>query len=468
MASEALARPIPEIAIMIRRGETTPTALAESAMEALSTTGSALNALVNLTEGRARRQARVAEDELRAGLDRGPLHGIPWGAKDLLAAAGTPTTWGAAPYRDQVLDYDAAVVERLERTGAVLVGKLAMVELAGGMGYEELDSQFTGAGLNPWDTSRWTGGSSTGPGAAVAAGLLPFAIGSETNGSIIGPACYCGVTGLRPTYGRVSRHGAMALSWSLDKIGPLCRTATDAGTVLAAIAGPDARDPSAASRDFTWPPLDLDGRAVGSRLGVPSNWRDGVAPEVASNFETALEGLRTWASIEVLDLPDLPGQEAVRVLISAEAASAFEELIESGRALELSGATHRVKPFLAAVLPARDYIRALRVRRRIAVAMERLAGQYDAIVTPAMPTVALPLTAHLSRARQPNVCSALGALANLAGLPGITVPNGFADGGLPTGLLFTGRSWSESRLISLAAAYQDQTDWHGKLPPAMR
>ncbi len=461
-----LTRSIAELAAIIRRGGTTPTELARLAMGALSTTGRQLNALVTLTEERALRQARRAEEELAAGRDRGPLHGIPWGAKDLLAAAGAPTTWGAAPYREQVLDFDGAVVERLDRAGAVLVGKLAMVELAGGMGYEELDSQFTGPGLNPWDTEHWSGGSSTGPGAAVAARLLPFAIGSETNGSIICPACYCGVTGLRPTYGRVSRFGAMALSWTLDKIGPLCRTAEDAGIVLAAIAGPDGRDPTSAPRRFTWPPAAADTGEGGARLGVPRNWRDEVQPEVAANFEASLEVLRETATIEATDLPDMPGQEAARIIISAEAASAFEDLIESGRALQLSGATHRVKSFLCAVLPARDYIRAMRVRQHIATAMEGLAGRYDAIVTPSMSTVALPLTARLSRARQPDICQALGALANLAGIPAISLPNGFGARGLPTGLMFTGRAWSESRLIALAAAYQARTEWHLAAPPA--
>src|SRR5258705_10766569 len=199
-------------------------------------------------------EAERADRELAAGKPRGLLHGIPYGVKDLIATRGVPTTWGAAPVKDQVFDYDARVVERLRAVGAVLVAKLAMVELAGGMGYNHADASFTGPGLTPWNTNFWSGGSSTGPGSAVAAGLVPFAIGSETSGSILTPSAYCGLTGLRPTYGLVSRHGAMALSWTLDKLGPMCHSAEDCGLVLAAIAGGDSNDPGSAGKSFYYAP----------------------------------------------------------------------------------------------------------------------------------------------------------------------------------------------------------------------
>src|SRR5205823_6970158 len=193
-------------------------------------------------------QARAADREIKAGRYRGPLHGVPYGAKDLLATRGIPTTWGAEPYKDQVFDYDATIVRKLREAGAILVAKLAMVELAGAFGYNNADASFSGPCRNPWNTDYWAGGSSSGPGSAVAAALVPFAIGSETSGSIITPCAYCGVSGLRPTYGRVSRHGAMALSWTLDKLGPMCRTAEDCALVLSAIAGRDPLDASTVAK----------------------------------------------------------------------------------------------------------------------------------------------------------------------------------------------------------------------------
>jgi len=228
-----------ELGRRLRAGETTPTELARRCLERLDRVARPYNAVVTLTPERALREARLAEAELAAGHDRGPLHGIPYGAKDLLATANIPTSWGAAPYRDQVFPTDAAVIERLHGAGAVLVAKLAMIELAGGMGYRTADASFSGPALNAWDREAFSGGSSSGSAVAVALGAVPFAIGSETSGSIVAPAAYCGVSGLRPTYGRVSRRGPMALSWTMDKLGPICRPADDCGLVLAAIAGPD-------------------------------------------------------------------------------------------------------------------------------------------------------------------------------------------------------------------------------------
>src|SRR5919202_2681818 len=277
-----------ELARMLRAGETTPTRLAEYFLDRLDTVGRRFNAVVTLTRERALEEARVAERELASGQDRGPLHGIPYGAKDLLATAGgIPTTWGAVPFRDQRFDRDAAVVERLRAAGAVLVAKLAMVELAGGFGYEQPNASLTGPGLNPWDPNAWSGGSSSGSGSAVGAGAVPFAIGSETWGSITTPSAYCGVSGLRPTYGRVSRRGAMALCWTLDKLGPMCRTADDCGLVLAGIAGHDPLDPTSARRKFTYPELAARGRGKRFRIGVIKNSTAVVQPEVKTNFEAS-------------------------------------------------------------------------------------------------------------------------------------------------------------------------------------
>ena len=324
---------IGELGTKIRSGETSPTALARAAIEALDSAGRELNAVATVMEDRAIRTAERAEAELASGHDRGPLHGIPWGAKDLLAAVGAPTTWGATPYRDQVFDFDATVVKKLEQAGAVLVAKLAMVELAGGMGYEELDAAWTGPGRNPWDHDSWAGGSSSGSGAAVAARLLPFAIGSETFGSIVTPASYCGVSGLRPTYGRVSRYGAMALSWTLDKLGPLARSAEDCGLVLNAIAGPDENDLTSVTRTFHHPAPD--DRRDGFRFAIPADWKEGTETGIVHNIESSLETLREIGTVEEITLPDMPSGQAARIIIAAEGASAFEDIIEDGRVMQL-------------------------------------------------------------------------------------------------------------------------------------
>jgi aspartyl-tRNA(Asn)/glutamyl-tRNA(Gln) amidotransferase subunit A len=243
-----------ELGRLLRQRKVSATQLATYFLDRLERYGPRFNAVVTVTRERALAEAAQADREIRQGKWRGPLHGIPYGVKDLLATKGYPTTWGAEPYRGQHLDADATVVERLGAAGGVLVAKLAMVELAGGMGYNQANASFTGPGKTPWNPGYWSGGSSSGPGAAVAAGLVPFAIGSETSGSILTPAAYCGVTGLRPTYGLVSRHGAMALAWTMDKLGPMGRSADDCALVLAAIAGRDARDPSSVARGFRVPP----------------------------------------------------------------------------------------------------------------------------------------------------------------------------------------------------------------------
>lgn len=453
---------IGELGAKLRSGETSPTALARAAIEALDSTGRELNAVATIMEERAMRQAEAAEDELAAGHDRGPLHGIPWGAKDLLAAVGAPTTWGATPFRDQAFDYDATVVKRLEQAGAVLVAKLAMVELAGGMGYEELDAAWTGPGRNPWDRDSWAGGSSSGSGAAVAARLLPFAVGSETFGSIVTPASYCGITGLRPTYGRVSRYGAMALSWTMDKLGPLCRSAEDCGLVLDAIAGPDQKDPTSVRRTFRYPASKQ--RTDGFRFGVPKGWREGTEPEIVDNIVASLDTLRQIGTVEEVDLPDMPAGQAARIIIAAEGASAFEDLIEDGRVMELTAPSCRVKPHVHAAIPASDYLRAMRVRRHISAAYDRISSEFDAIVGPTTGNVSPLLTQTLDRGTRPTTSAPIGAPGNLAGLPAIAVPNGFGDRGMPTSLQFTGRAWTESRLLTIAVEYQARTEHHLTAP----
>lgn len=346
-----------ELGRMLRAGETTPTALTEFSLDRLDTVGRRLNAVVTLTRERALDEARVAERELAAGHDRGPLHGIPYGAKDLLATAPPyPTSWGAAPLRDQQFDRDAAVIERLRAAGAVLVAKLAMVELAGGMGYDQPDASFTGPGINPWHPGAWSGGSSSGAGAAVGAGAVPFAIGSETSGSILTPSSFCGLSGLRPTYGRVSRRGAMALSWTLDKLGPICRTADDCGLVLAAIAGRDPEDETSLDESYRYEPAR--DRISGFRIGVVAGATEGAQAEVAANFDAALAVLREVATVEEVAVPDLPYGPALGAILGGEASSAFDEFVTSGKIAGLTAPEDRVGGYAMRLLPAKDYLNA--------------------------------------------------------------------------------------------------------------
>lgn len=454
---------IRDLGRLIRTGETTPTRLAEYFLDRLDRAGRALNAVVTLTAERALREARLAEEELRAGHDRGPLHGIPYGAKDLLATAGIPTTWGATPLRDQVFPEDATTVARLRGAGAVLVAKLSMVEIAGGMGYNQPNASITGPGINPWNRGSWSGGSSSGSGSAVGIGAVPFALGSETWGSIVTPASYCGVSGLRPTYGRVSRHGAMALCWTLDKIGPMARSADDCGIVLAAIAGVDPADPSTIPAPFRYAPRAQ--RASGFRIGVLREGLETTQPEVRANFEAALTVLGAVGTLDEVALPDLPYGEATLTILRAEAASAMEDLIENGTFATLTAPEDRIGGYAGTVLPAVDYLRAQRVRRRASAALDEVFRRYDAVVAPSTALVASPLDVNFDDYAGKLRRTSLSAAGNLAGLPGISVPNGFGERGLPTGIQFVGRAGGENDVLALARAYQDRTDWHQRRPP---
>jgi aspartyl-tRNA(Asn)/glutamyl-tRNA(Gln) amidotransferase subunit A len=459
-----------ELSDAIRVRTISPVELAEAYLQRLEQYGPRLGAVVTITRDRALREARAAEREIAAGQWRGPLHGIPYGVKDLLATTGDPTTWGAAPYREQRFDFDATVVQRLTRVGAVLVAKLAMIELAGGFGYRQADASFTGPARTPWNLRYWAGGSSSGPGAAVSAALVPFAIGSETWGSITTPAAFSGITGLRPTYGRVSRYGAMALSWSMDKLGPMCRTADDCGLVLAAIAGADPHDPSASTREFAHAPELARRRRF--RIGVLKNPTAGVQKEVADNFDASLRVVADFAElIPDVELPDHPYGTAASLIIDAEGASAFEDLLETGRAKLLSAPEDRHGGYSGTVVLAKDYLKALRLRGTMGRALDEVFARYDAVVSPTRGTVAFPIGKPFNEA-WPNVpvppgirTQPLGAAANIAGLPCVAVPNGFGLENLPTSLTFTGRVFEESLLIAAASEYQTRTSWHRRRPP---
>ncbi|MEM4782660.1 MAG: amidase [Halalkalicoccus sp.] len=443
----------------LRDGEFTVRELTESYLDRLERIGPDLNAVVTVTRERALATADRLDEELDAGEDRGPLHGIPYGVKDLIAVEGYPTTWGAAPYREQAFDEDAAVVERLDEAGGVLIGTLSMVELAGGFGYDSADASFTGPGRNPWNVEAWTGGSSSGSAAAVAAGLVGFAIGTETWGSLTTPAAFSGISTIRPTYDRVSREGVMALSWTMDKVGPMGRSVGDCACVLRAIADPDAAN----TRSET---TERDGEF---RVAVPEAAGEDEQAAVRENFEETLETLSSFAAVERVSLPELPFAAMAGTIIDAEAAAAFDDLIESGAIHDLDDEAHQLGAYRASTVLARDYVNANRVRTRAQRELDDLLAEYDALVTPARSSVANPIETPLSEFFGQFGTPPANAAANVTGLPGVTLPNGFGDRGLPTAVEFIGRAGDDALALALASEYERRIDsiGYGELVDAL-
>ena len=412
-----------------------------------------LNAFVTITEELAMQQADRADREIQGGTYRGALHGIPYGAKDLLATRGIPTTWGSKIFSKQVFDYDATVISRLRDAGAVLLGKLNMIELAGGTGYKFGSASAAGATHNPWDVSRWAGGSSSGAGAAVAAGLVGFAIGSETWGSIVTPSAFCGVSGLRPSYGRVSRYGAMANSWTLDKIGPMARSVEDCAFVLNVINGIDLKDSTVkTSWKFTL-------RKARARIGVINE----APSEISKPVGDAIEVLtRAGYSIQPVTLPEQPYESVIAVIQRAEACAAFWPLIRDGRLQELSDEGLKTSFAAGVNIRAIDYIQATRMRVQIEGALKDLFEEIDVIVAPALPVVANKLEDDIDKVFG-GISDPLGALGNLLGLPCVSVPCGFSNG-LPIGMLVLGGYGKEDDVLSVGMDYQKSTDWHRRKP----
>jgi aspartyl-tRNA(Asn)/glutamyl-tRNA(Gln) amidotransferase subunit A len=346
------------------------------------------------------------------------------------------------------------VVNRLKEAGAVLIAKLAMVELAGGFGYNRADASFTGPTRNPWNPSAWTCGSSSGPGAAVPAGLVGFAIGSETWGSIICPSSFSGVSGFRPTYGRVSRYGAMTLSYTMDKLGPLCRSARGCEQVLRTIAGFDPKEDTTIEK-----PLEVGLESISTlNIAILAGAGEEEQKGVRENYHRSLEVLREFATLEEITLPDLPYSEVAGLVIDAESAAAFEALIESGESDELRAPSSRVGGYSQQVVLAKDYLKAMRVRTKIQKQIDETLAPYDAVVTPARQTVANPIQTPLSEYFDQFSGPSISAAANVAGLPGVAVPNGFGTRSLPTGLTFTGRAFSDIPVLQIAHEYQSRTN----------
>ena len=446
---------VAELGALLRVRDISPVELTRFFLDRLDTVARPLNAVVTITDDVALREAALAEAELVRGVDRGPLHGIPYGAKDIIATAGIPTTWGARPFAGQVLPRDATVVRRLRDAGAILAAKVATVEIAGGMGYDNPDASLTGPTGNPWNPDTWAGGSSSGPAAVVASGALPFAIGSDTSGSIVLPAAWTGTAGLRATYGRVSRHGAMTLCWTLDRLGPLCRTAHDCGLVLEAIAGPDPDDPAALPRPYRYR-RDAP-RREGFRIGVVAGAAEGAEPEIAANFETSLAHLGELGTVREVTLPDLPYAEVQEIISAAEAYAAFDEFIARGGTAGLTATMAKTHRLSGALLPAHDYIRAQRIRRHIAAAFDELAREFDAVVSPTIGTTAGSRYEDFEYMLPGAFPRPFNYAGVLTGSPTISVPNGLGRLGLPTSIAFAGARFAENAILDAASALQERS-----------
>ena len=470
--SEIFFAGIAELNAMLRAKQVTAVELARSFGRRLESLGPGYNALALPLTEHAIRAAHAVDAEIKRGRLRGPLQGIPYGAKDLLSVAGQPTTWGARPYAAQVFDYDATVVSKLAHAGALIIGKLAMVELAGGPGYRYASASLTGPGLNPWDRDRWSGGSSSGSAIAVASGLAPFAIGSETSGSILTPAAFCGVTALRPTYGLVSRYGAMPLSWTLDKLGPFCRSAEDCGLVLEAIAGSDRLDPGSAGKSFYYVPQyarKMSELRVGFAAGDFTDWADESARPA---FQQALEVMR-GLGVQLVEtkLPDFPYGPMVGTIISVDAASVFEPLIASGKVDELADQKQIAGLKAGLDIPASVYLKAMRIRRLATREIFKLFSDLDVLLAPSRlgpaPAIGEPLDRHPDRPAPLNPgLTALIAAGNLAGMPALSLPCGFA-GKLPVAIQLAGLPFSENTLLAIGREFQNRTDWHKRKPPGL-
>lgn len=425
-----------ELAELIRQRKITSLELTNFFLERLKKHDSTLECVITLTEERAIQSAMKADKELSAGIYRGLLHGIPYGAKDLFAVKGYKTTWGATPYKDQVINMDATVIQKLDEAGAVLVAKLTMGALAWG------DVWFNGVTKNPWNPATGSSGSSAGSASAVAAGLVPFALGTETLGSIVSPSTVCGTTGLRPTYGQVSRHGAMALSWSMDKIGPITRSAEDAAVVFSVIKGKDSKDPTTVDA-----PFNFDSRDEVRTLKIGYIKADFEKSYSFKPQDSIVLELLKESGIELIPI-ELPTLPELRMILSAEAAAAFDELTISGKDDLLVRQVRNAWPNVfrqARFIPAVEYIQANRRRRILIEEMNQIFNSVDLYLNPSWSSNSLTIT-------------------NYTGHPCITIPNGLIYG-TPSSITITGKLYGEAELVALAKFIQDKTEWHRSVPP---
>jgi aspartyl-tRNA(Asn)/glutamyl-tRNA(Gln) amidotransferase subunit A len=464
LGEDVLFQSVSELAPRIRARQISPVELTESYLDRIDQYAGSLNAFAYVTHDLAIAQATAAEKEISAGRYRGPLHGIPYGAKDLLATAGIPTEWGAWPCKGQVFDRDATVIRKLREAGAVLLGKTAMVEFAGCLGYRFPSASSSGPGRNPWNRGRWTGGSSSGSGAAVSGGLVGFAIGTETWGSILCPSAFCGITGLRPTYGRVSRAGGMVGSWTFDKIGPLARAAADCRVILNAIAGPDPDDPTAAKEPVSLAPARRSLNGIRAALVTLDFAKTKMAePEVKERFDEAVAELRA-AGLDPVEtrLPDFPASEIAGTIITAEALSTFENFYRDGSVRKLNDLYAPWQPEINRAIGGADLVKAWRMRRVLQEKTAELFERWDVIVTPNFMSVAPPIEKDLYDTLP--YADPAGAVGNACGLPAIALPCGFGRDHMPASFQIMGAPWDEARLLDLGEMYQKRTNFHREHP----
>lgn len=464
LSEDVFFAPVAQLSEQIRNRKLSPVELTEGYLARIDKYSGRYNAFVTVTRDLAMTQARTAEKEIGLGRWRGPLHGIPWGAKDLLATKGIPTGWGTSFLADQMFDEDATVVQRLHEAGAVMLGKTHMVEFAGCLGYRFANASVAGPGRNPWNAEHWTGGSSSGSGAAVAAGLCAFAIGTETWGSILCPSAFCGLTGLRPTYGLVSRAGGMVGAYTFDKIGPLARTAADCRLVLDAIQGPDPRDPTSSGERVTLAPgAGTPARALRVAL-VSLDWSKTGEPEVKRAFDDAVRALRAQGlALEEVALPDYPASEVSGTLITVEALAAFEPFFEDGRVTRLVDDLAWKQREIASSITGADVMKAWRMRLELQRKVDEFFAKWDVIVTPNFKSVSPPVTMDLNAALP--YADPAGAIGVACGLPAIALPMGFGKGHLPCSFQIMGAPFSENLLLDLGERWQKDTAFHREHAP---
>jgi len=453
--------PLRHLAELVRTKQVTSVELTRLYLARLHRHQPVLNNVVTFLDDHGLAEAAQADREIAAGRYKGPLHGMPWGCKDIITVKGFPTTWGSAAFTEQQFDYDASIVEMLREAGAVLIAKLATGELAAG------DNWFGGQTKSPWDPAQGSSGSSAGPASATAAGGVAFAIGSETSGSILSPAARCGVVGLRPTFGRISRHGAMALSWTQDRLGPFCRHAEDCALVMQAIAKPDDRDMSVSDLPFNWN-AGLDVRTL--KVGIlQASFDELTEPAAKANAAATLEalkglGVKQLAPVGVPDFAlDMSG-------IGVEAAAFFDEHARAGRMAKVSRGRGRAAGRLTSAV---DFLQSQRARMMMMEALAKATAHVDVYVVASNsigtggpggpPGPRAPGTPRPPRQPQPPGQRHF-QMANLACYPAVNVPNGFAEGGTPTAIVFYAQPYREHQLLALAKAYQDQARWHERAP----
>jgi Asp-tRNA(Asn)/Glu-tRNA(Gln) amidotransferase A subunit family amidase len=459
--------PIADLAQLIKTRQVTSVELTRMYLDRLHRYNATLNFVVTFTDDLAVRQAEQADKEIAAGKYRGPLHGIPWGCKDIIAVPGYPTQWGSGAFKGQVIDAEATVVRLLREAGAVLVAKLTTGELASG------DQWFGGRTNSPWDPKEGSSGSSAGPASATAAGCVAFGIGTETSGSILSPSTICGCTGLRPTFGRVSRYGAMTLSWTQDRLGPICRTAEDCAMVFKAVAKTDEQDLSVIDLPFNYDAdVDIHKLRVGyiaaafDEANRHADWK--------KNDQQVLDTLKALGvKLEAFDLPKMPTNVTGGIL-GAESGASFDEMIRTGRDKDMTNKGRATGMRTSRLVPAIEYLQTQRVRAMIMRTFAETVGKYDVYIAPYInmrgaggggraegrgqragapetPPPPSPIRDHFG-------------VANLCGYPAVSVPNGFTADGHPTSITFLGRLYNEGEILALARAYQERAGWHQRHP----